>query len=53
MVGITYRDAIVIYRATTSDAQAARRFLAALKAQLKEALQQEDILIVERDVETL
>ena len=53
VAGITYRDAIVIYRVITSDAQAARRFLAALKARLKEALQQEDILIVERDVETL
>jgi hypothetical protein len=53
VVGITYRDAIVIYRVITSEAQEARRFLSTLKEQLKEALQQEEILIVERDVETL
>jgi hypothetical protein len=51
--GITYRDAIVIYRVLTSDAQEARQFLSALKERLKEQLQQEEILIVERDVETL
>jgi hypothetical protein len=33
--------------------QEARQFLSALKERLKEELQQEDILIVERDVETL
>jgi hypothetical protein len=33
--------------------QEARRFLSALKERLKEQLQQEEILIVERDVETL
>lgn len=53
VAGITYRDAIVIYRVMTSDALPARRFLVALKERLKEALQQEEILIVERDVETL
>jgi hypothetical protein len=53
MAGITYRDEIVIYRVITSDAQEARRFLSAVKERLKEALQQEEILIVERDVETL
>lgn len=53
VAGVTYRDAIVIYRVLTSDAQAARRFLSALKERLKEELQQEEILIVERDVETL
>ena len=53
MAGVTYRDAIVIYRVLTSDAQEARRFLSALKERLKEELQQEDILIVERNVETL
>jgi hypothetical protein len=50
---LTYRDAIVIYRVLTSDAQEARRFLSALKERLKEELQQEEILIVERDMETL
>jgi hypothetical protein len=53
MAGITYRDEIVIYRVITSDEQEARRFLSALKERLKEAFQQEDILIVEREVETL
>jgi hypothetical protein len=53
VAGVTYRDAIVIYRVLTSDAQEARQFLSALKERLKEQLQQEEILIVERDVETL
>ena len=53
MAGITYRDEIVIYRVITSDAQAARRFWSDLKERLKRDLQQEEILIVERDVETL
>jgi hypothetical protein len=53
MAGMTYRDEIVIYRVITSDEQEARRFLSALKERLKEAFQQEDILIVEREVETL
>ena len=53
VAGVTYRDAIVIYRVLTSDAQEARRFLSALKERLKEQLQQEEILIVEREVETL
>jgi len=53
VAGITYRDEIVIYRVITSDAQEARRFLANLKEWLKETLRQEEILVVERDVETL
>ena len=53
VAGITYRDAIVIYRVITSNEREARRFLSALKERLKEELQQEEILIVERDVETL
>ncbi len=53
MAGMTYRDEIVIYRVITSDEQEARRFLSALKERLKEEFQQEDILIVEREVETL
>jgi hypothetical protein len=48
MAGITYRDEIVIYRVITSDEQEARRFLSALKERLKEAFQQEDILIVDQ-----
>ena len=53
MAGVTYRDAIVIYRVITSDEQAARQLLSDLKERLKEELRQEDILIVERNVETL
>ena len=53
MAGITYRDEIVIYRVITSDEQEARQFLSALKERFKEEFQQEDILIVERDVERL
>jgi hypothetical protein len=51
--GLTYRDEIVIYRVITSDEREARRFLSDLKERLKETLQQEEILIVERDVEML
>lgn len=51
--GVTYRDQIVIFRILTTDAPEARRFLSELKEELKEELRQEDVLIVERDVETL
>lgn len=51
--GITYRDEIVIYRILTGKVRSARQFLTQLKADLKRELQQEDILIIERDVETL
>jgi hypothetical protein len=47
------RDEIVIYRVITSDAAGVRPFLATLKQRLKVELEQEEILIVERDVETL
>jgi hypothetical protein len=50
---VTYRDEIVIYRVLTSHARSARRFLSQFKERLKEELQQEEILIIERDVETL
>jgi hypothetical protein len=53
MGDVTYRDEIVIYRVLTSRTNAARRFLAQLKQRLKRELNQEEILIVERDVETL
>ena len=53
LADITYRDEIAIYRVLTSKFRLARRFLAELKSDLKRDLQQEDILIVERDVETL
>lgn len=47
---ITYRDQIVIYRVITADAAEARRFLTTLKEQLKKDFQQEEILIIEREV---
>ena len=51
--GVTYRDEIVIFRILTVDAPEARQFLSDLKDDLKRELKQEEILIVERDVETL
>jgi hypothetical protein len=53
MGGITYRDEIVIYRVLSANPRAARRHLRDLKQQLKKDLEQEEILVVERDVETL
>ena len=53
MAGITYRDEIVIYRVIAPDARNARQQLTELKERLKAELEQEEILIVERDVETL
>jgi hypothetical protein len=50
---VTYRDEIVIYRVLSDDETRARSFLRELKAELKVALRQEEILIVERDVSTL
>lgn len=51
--GVTYRDEIVIYRILTSQIRTARRFFRELKEQLKRDLDQEDILIVEKDAEFL
>jgi hypothetical protein len=53
VAGLTYRDAMVIYRMLTSDEQGARQFLSALTEQVKEEPQEEDILIIEREVEIL
>jgi hypothetical protein len=53
MGNVTYRDEIVIYRVLARRASTARRFLAQLKERLKKELDQEEVLIVERDVETL
>jgi hypothetical protein len=43
----------VIYRVIASKAKETRRFLADLKERLKAEFEQEEILIVERDVELL
>jgi hypothetical protein len=53
LAGITYRDKIVIHRVITSDEQEAPRFWSELKKQLKAEFRQEDMLIVERDIETV
>jgi hypothetical protein len=50
---VTYHDEIVIYRVLSSKVRTARKFLGALKGELKKSFKQEEILIVERDVETL
>jgi hypothetical protein len=50
---VLYKDEIVIYRVLTANARSARRFLRQLKERLKESFHQKEILIVERDVETL
>ena len=50
---VTYRDEIVIYRVLAADARGSRKFLRMLKERLKVELEQEEILIVERDVDAL
>ena len=51
--GVTYRDAIVIYRVFATRATTARRFLLKLKEELKKELEQEEILIVEKEADLL
>ena len=51
--GVLYRDEIVVYRVISGNARTARRFLKMFKAELLRALEQEEILILERDVRTL
>ena len=50
MGGMTYTDEIVIYRVVTTDVRAARGFFKQLKTELLNTFQQEEILILERDV---
>jgi hypothetical protein len=50
---MTYRDEIVIYRVIANNARDSRRFLKKLKEDLKADLDQEEILIVERNVAAL
>jgi hypothetical protein len=47
---VTFRDQIVIYRVISQDSVASRAFLGNLKEQLKREFQQQEILIVEREV---
>ncbi len=53
LAGVTYRDEIVIYRMIGDASNSSRSFLERLKEQLKTDFQQEEILVVQRDVETL
>ncbi len=53
MGDVTYRDEIVIFRVIAANQRTARRFLRQLKEELKRDLEQEEILIIERDVGTL
>ncbi len=50
---VTFRDQIVIFRVLSSNVRDARRFFRTLKVELKTKLEQEEILVVEKDVETL
>jgi hypothetical protein len=51
--GVTFRDEIVIYRVLADKVGTARRFLRRLKDELKRDLEQQEILIVEKDAEVL
>jgi len=53
MGAVTFRDQIVVFRVLSANVRDARRFFRRLKEQLKTELEQEEILVVERDVETL
>jgi hypothetical protein len=50
---VTFRDQIVIFRVLSAKVRDARRFFRTLKGELKTELEQEEILVVEKDVETL
>ena len=49
---VTFRDEIVVFRVLSGNVRVARRFFRALKQELKAELEQEEILLVERQVET-
>ena len=53
MGSVVYKDEIVIYRVLSDRPRKARRFFAKLKESLKKSFRQEEILIVERNVNTL
>ena len=53
MGNVTFRDEIVIFRVLSTKVRVARRFFRQLKAELKQELRQEEILIVEKDAEVL
>ena len=51
--GFSYKDEIVIYRVLSSRPRVSRRFLLKMKEALMKDFDQEEILIVERDVKVL
>jgi hypothetical protein len=53
MGDVVFRDTIVIFRVLAEKAGPARRFFKQLKEELKRDLQQEEILIVEREAKAL
>ena len=53
MGDVVFRDEVVIFRVLTRQVRPARRFFRELKRELLRELQQEAILIVEKDAETL
>lgn len=53
MGGVTFRDEVVIFRALTEKVRPARAFFRRLKEELKRELEQEEILIVEKDATVL
>src|SRR5436309_8164919 len=53
VAGVTFRDAIVIYRLFAREGAEATRFLKELKEEMKREFRQEDVLILAREVEVL
>jgi len=53
MAGVTYRDEIVVYRVIAAASGDSRKFLERLKERLKADFEQEEILIVEREIQML
>jgi hypothetical protein len=50
---VVFKDQIVVFRVLTAKTGSARRFFAKLKEKLKSDLEQEEILIVEKDAKRL
>lgn len=53
MGDVVFRDNVVIFRVLTRQVRSARKFFRELKRELLRELQQEAILIVEKDAQTL
>ena len=51
--GITFRDKVVILRVLAQDAARARKFFANLRVELQSELEQADVLVVEREIQTV